>query len=175
MKKLRLLFTTDCSRSCEGCCNKQFNLSNLPIFYKEDITQYDEVYITGGEPLLHSSELYWLCKDLKEINPNIKIIIYTAYTKYWGFSNRLLIALVDGFTITLNDQKACDEYEKTEPQLLQFNNRFLTKSIRLNIFEGIAYPKRWKDEYQVKDNIVWLKDCPLPEDEIFMQLKEKLL
>ena len=30
MKKLRLLVTKNCDRSCPGCCNKDWNLDKLP-------------------------------------------------------------------------------------------------------------------------------------------------
>ena len=43
-------------------------------------------------------------------------------------------------------------------------------SMRLNIFKGVEVGKLELD-WIVKDNIVWIKDCPLPEGETLMKYK----
>jgi hypothetical protein len=43
------------------------------------------------------------------------------------------------------------------------------KSLRLNVFKGVSVPKTWSN-WIVKKNMVWIKNCPLPEDEVFMKL-----
>jgi hypothetical protein len=45
------------------------------------------------------------------------------------------------------------------------------RGMRLNVFEGVTIPEDtdlslWK----VKEQMVWIKDCPLPQDEVFMRL-----
>jgi molybdenum cofactor biosynthesis enzyme MoaA len=44
MKKLRLLVTSECNRSCSGCCNKEWDLDKLPVC--ESYKDYDEIYLT---------------------------------------------------------------------------------------------------------------------------------
>jgi hypothetical protein len=41
----------------------------------------------------------------------------------------------------------------------------------LNIFKGIETPK--VEGWKIKNNIVWIKNCPLPEDEIFGKLRDE--
>ena len=167
MKKLRLLFTPNCDRSCKGCCNKDWNLDELPVFWSSNISEFIEVLITGGEPLLYPDELFRLCKLLKLLNPNVKLFIYTAYTKMWDASRLRLFDVVDGFTITIHNQKSANEFVKTE-KILNLNcSDYTMKSLRLNIFKGCVLP--YPDGYVVKDNMVLIKDCPLPTDEVFMR------
>ena len=48
-KKLRLLVTAKCHNKCPMCCNNQFDFEKIPVVDRLD---YDEISITGGEPLL---------------------------------------------------------------------------------------------------------------------------
>lgn len=45
---------TDCPNKCPMCCNNQFDFSKLPVV---DRWNYDEIMITGGEPLLFTDTL----------------------------------------------------------------------------------------------------------------------
>ena len=78
MKKLRLLVTDKCNRNCEMCCNKNYNLEALPRFNPIDIGEYDEIILTGGEPLLLKENLLKYIEILKNINCNIPIYLYTT-------------------------------------------------------------------------------------------------
>jgi molybdenum cofactor biosynthesis enzyme MoaA len=54
VKKLRLLVTERCARSCSGCCNHDWDLAALPTC--ESYAGYDEVLLTGGEPMLYPED-----------------------------------------------------------------------------------------------------------------------
>jgi len=165
MKKLRLLFTSLCNRNCSGCCNKDWNLEKLPKC--DSYLGYDEILITGGEPLLFIDELLILIKKIREENYEAKIYVYTAQL------DRLeeVLPFTDGVTITLHEQKDYLEFNKflkrNIPNLYNWRN----KSLRLNIFKGIQ-TDYITELFKVKDEIEWIKDCPLPEGEIFMKLIE---
>ena len=51
-KKLRLLVTAKCHNKCPMCCNNQFDFEKIPVVDRLD---YEEISITGGEPLLPGS------------------------------------------------------------------------------------------------------------------------
>ena len=164
MKKLRLLLFDECHRACVGCCNKDWDLDKLPICY--DYTPYDEIILTGGEPLLYPIIIEELVPYLRKvINPNTKIYLYTAYIENTAIV-RNIITLIDGICITLHEQKDVEPF-----RILVSSSSFPGKSLRLNVFRGVHLgddinTAGWK----VKDNIEWIKDCPLPEDEVFMRL-----
>ena len=51
-----------------------------------------------------------------------------------------------------------------EPKFYNVN-----RSLRLNVFEGIDISALNLERWKVKDNMVWLENCPLPKDEVFMR------
>ncbi len=162
-KTLRLLLFEDCNRSCEGCCNKQWDLNNLPVV--NDFTPYDEIILTGGEPMLKHQLVRDTIHFIRKTNQHAKIIMYTAMTTMPHTLAGILYRL-DGLTVTLHNQ------DDVLPWVL-FDSitRTIGKSLRLNVFDEVdlsdyQIPEFW----QIKDNIEWLEDCPLPDNEVFMRL-----
>ena len=177
MKKLRLLITDECPKNCEGCCNRDWDIVNLPKIelYKHDYSQYNEVLITGGEPLLG-------IEKLKEIIDTInagysrrvpKIYVYTSWNgDPSSFFKTFEYAAGICYTIHTDEDakfiKNCDWFLK---QCSYYENQLKNKSLRLNVFKGIDYNKEALSEnWKIKDDIEWIKDCPLPDNEIFMRL-----
>lgn len=172
-KKLRLLVTTQCNNKCPMCCNKQFNLDKLPIVDRWD---YDEIMITGGEPLLFFEKVAILCTNIKSMQKihgynSSNIYLYTSL-----FNNNIIniLMFIEGITATIHKKEDINEFIKINEYLL--NNKqydfIINKSFRLNLFPDIKalLPKDidlslWK----IKD-IEWVKDCPIPEGEDFRRI-----
>jgi len=174
MKKIRLLVTDICNRNCEGCCNKDWDLKALPSFSKMAIDWKDTecVMITGGEPLLFPELVKRTIKEVKERafkqKGYLPIHVYTAKTSSIDTFLKVLNE-ADGVTLTLHEQADVDSFIKLNLVLLM-EDRYKYKSKKLNIFKGVNIDSRFIQNWDVKDNIEWIKDCPLPEDEIFVQL-----
>ena len=168
MKTLRLLMTEDCNRNCEGCCNKDWDLKNLPV--ETNFRKYDEIVVTGGEPLLYPPDLMALVYDIRTQNPEAKIIVYTAKTNDVKALLSVL-AVVDGLTITshdLQDLMNFMAFDVAIPDYLRY------KSLHLNVFEGIInglFSETYKTNWKIKNNVKWIKNCPLPENEVFRRMK----
>lgn len=165
-KKLRLLLFEACNRNCEGCCNKDWDLASLPTC--TDYTPYREILLTGVEPLLKPKLVVQAIREIRE-QTSAPIILYTAdlTQPLWLF---LISDLIDGLTITLHDAAAV-------PLFNEFDKRFLPseklkKRLRLNVFKE-ADAVTAKPHWQVKPDMEWIKDCPLPEGEVFMRYKQK--
>ena len=77
MKKLRLLVTSVCDKDCSGCCNKDWGLSALPSISADspELLIYDEILLTGGEPLL---ALATVRDIINKVNGQVPVYIYTA-------------------------------------------------------------------------------------------------
>ena len=175
MKKLRLLVTKKCQRNCVGCCNKDWDLDALPI---ADHFNYDEILITGGEPLSDDNIDRTLKVidgiDLLHYNKDRKKYIYTADS--FGVHSAFFIA--DGFTLTIHNKNDLREFRwlvdaiAEEDLIKQFIKlKGYSPSLRLNVFKGITIPEYWNlEDWTVKDNLEWIKECPLPTDEVFMRL-----
>jgi len=162
--KLRLLIAEDCNRNCAGCCNKQYDLKALPI--ETDFSQYSTIMLTGGEPMLDTPIVFHIIHRIRAQNPNAKIIMYTAKVNDWQSAIGAL-QFLDGITVTLHEQSDTIPFHLFSYMIPNsFKN---TKSFRLNIFKGITVGGI-SSSWQVKDNIEWIDNCPLPEGEVFKRL-----
>ena len=167
-KTLRLIYTPVCNRNCDGCCNKDFDLPNLP---RPDHFNYDEIFITGGEPLLFLDEVIGFIKALRLIT-KAKIYVYTAYLSANSATDFFhLLKHVDGITLTLHEIRDWHLFQRLQSVINRQPEITDGKSLRLNIFKGFEtdidlIPNYWR----VKDNIEWIKNCPLPENEVLMKV-----
>lgn len=156
MKQLRLLLTPICNRACEGCCNKQWNLDELPVV--KSYAGYELIMLTGGEPMLFPDLVRCVIVDIR-MQTNAPIYLYTARTQ--GLLE--MLPFLGGVTLTLHEQSDVAPFQA-------FNRYKLTGSLRLNVFDGIDLGDVDLSRWQVKQNIQWIEDCPLPVDEVFMRL-----
>ncbi len=167
MKKLRLLLTDQCDRDCPGCCNKDWDLDSLPIV--ESFVGYDEIMITGGEPLMRPYTLFTVIGEIRR-QTVMPIYLYTARTSDIQLF-RSVLDLVDGVCVTLHDN-----YDAVTFKLLMEQSAMQTmkktKSLRLNAFRGIDVRRLDVSGWTVKRDMEWIKNCPLPEGEVFMRWGE---
>ena len=167
-KTLRLLMTRECDRSCAGCCNKQWDLDYVPVCtsYKG----YENIIVTGGEPFLYPYNLLLLLGQIHRQNKKANRIVYTA-NSLGVINNPAVVERLHGLTLTLHEQSDVDGFIDLDASRT-FVQLSRGMSLRLNVFEGIQVP--YEDlvcYWNVKDEIQWLENCPLPEDEVFMKVK----
>ena len=158
--KLRLLLFKECNRNCLGCCNNDWDLDNLSIC--NSYLEYSEILLTGGEPMLHPDIIVEAITEIRK-QTKAPIILYTAKTDN---QKELLyiLSIIDGVTITLHDQSDVLPFLSFAKQVSHKN-----KSLRVNIFKGVCITNI-PDGWVVKDNIVWIKNCPLPVGEVLQRL-----
>jgi organic radical activating enzyme len=173
--KLRLVITMACPRSCEGCCNKQFDWSTVPVLESvADIPKdCDMVLITGGEPMLYPERTAGLAHGIKWVRPDVKVIVYTA-----GLMNEqrnrdafaLVSPFVDGFTYTVHEP--LDKGEFLSLVILHENLFREEQSLRVNVFSPITLGN-WDSlhNWHIIEGYEWIDDCPTPDDEVLMQWK----
>lgn len=175
-KKLRLLVTGKCPNNCPLCCNKNFRLKDIPVVERWD---YDEIMITGGEPLLFPWKMEYLVKSIRRVTEamgrNPKIYVYTSVCE--ADKVKRTVNIVDGIVLTPHTKNDLAYFK-------QLNNVVLREwwgfthygekdpSLRLNVFPEIKdfLPenlKRWK----VKE-VEWQENCPVPEGEDFCRLAD---
>lgn len=161
--KLRLVLSSKCHRDCEGCCNKDWDLEALPTV--ATFKGYDLVMFTGGEPMLTPKKIINTAIRVRE-ESDAPIYLYTAYVNNPTEALNVLQWL-DGITLTLHEQEDVSSFVTFNIILLQSNIR---KSFRLNVFKGIDISEINTDLWKVKKDIEWIKNSPLPENEIIMRL-----
>ena len=164
MRKLRLLLFENCEKRCVGCCNKDWDLSNLPVV--KDYTGYDVISLTGREPML---DPYLVIRVATDITNNSEALVYLYTAKSKPISTFItLVYCVDGICLTLHEQKDVGPFIELNEQLDK--EPYNKKSLRLNIFKGIELGLCDLSKWKVKKDIEWIKNCPLPKDEVFMRL-----
>ena len=176
--KLRLLVTKQCPRSCSGCCNKDWDLDALQplrlddVWFNDDYDEWDEIIITGGEPLLYADELHDIVGELWEYF-DTKFYLYTA-DAYGIIVDWRLMQWFDGITLTLHDAKDVFEFSLLNDFLYIMHSRGKLKkdfSLRLNSFvKDELLEGECLDMWDVRHEMEWKKDCPLPDGEVFMRL-----
>jgi hypothetical protein len=150
-------------------------LDKLPVC--KSYKGYDEIMLTGGEPTLKLELLRDTISDIRKHNPVARIYVYTSNI---FFILNILVDWVDGVTLTLHnnrDSSLLQTFESTMPCLDLLINpcakniitAHVPKSLRLNVFRGVRVPEL-RNDWIIKKDIVWIKNCPLPKDEIFMRL-----
>jgi organic radical activating enzyme len=100
-KTARVIATYKCNRSCPGCCNGHGN-SVKKIDDIHELIGYEEIILTGGEPMTIEGSLLKFIIDLKDNGYCGKIYLYTAY---WNNRNKIhgsILGLVDGITYTIH-------------------------------------------------------------------------
>ena len=159
---MRLLVTSHCNRACDGCCNEQFDLNALPLF--TTFKGFTEILLTGGEPMLYPDRIISIAVRARaNSNPGTKIYMYTAKPK----DIIPVLYYLDGICLTLHDQSDVDPFIILQQQMQDLPTLRL-KSYRLNIFQGVDI-KNIDPIWKVRNNIQWIKDCPIPQDEILMR------
>jgi organic radical activating enzyme len=130
----------------------------------ETFKGYDEIVITGGEPLLVPLRVLNLVQKIRG-QTDAKIYMYTAMLDS-TFLVLAVLSQLDGITVTLHEQDDVYDFHRLDDSLTKFDAE--NKSLRLNVFKGIDYGTP-KANWVIKDNIDWIKNCPLPENEVLMK------
>jgi len=163
--KLRLIMTPICNRDCKGCCNNDFDINQLPIV--PNFRDWDTIMVTGGEPMLYPEMLHSLVCQIKNVNKGARLILYTAKSKR-PLDLIAMLHYFDEITLTLHEQLDVDPFADLNLYLMHMD--LAEKSLRLNVFEEVHLPDMDLSHWKVKDNIKWIKNCPLPEGETLMRL-----
>lgn len=165
--KLRLLVTEDCNRNCPKCCNKQYNLKDLPVC--TDFRPYELIMLTGGEPTIHPSKLFQVIKQIRQ-QTDEHIILYTANVQK-PFVLLSVLHIINGMTLTLHEPKDLEPFKVFNNHLNDFIEEYCKfyGALRLNVFEGIDISDIDVNLWDIK-HMKWVKDCPVPENEVFMRI-----
>lgn len=174
-RKLRLLVTTMCHNSCPKCCNKQYDMSKVPVLDRFD---YDEVCITGGEPMLNPPRVRRTATMFKlaanAMGKDVKVYLYTARMDPANLFNMVVTrSVLDGVVVTPHSADDIKEFKYLNRRL---NEEDLMKlpnlcSLRLNLFSDVKEQLRGENlsYWKVKD-MEWLDECPVPEGEDFRKI-----
>ena len=165
----RVIVTFNCNRKCPGCCNERMvDEYRIPMF--NELLKYEEIIITGGEPMLISERCLEFLHRIRNSGFKGKVFLYTAYNRAGRlWSDTQLLREVDGVTYTIHK-----EYSDKDIAMLGNLTRFIKenglKDFRLNVDARIKDDLNWGDfnrngEWAHIRFIEWKDECPIPENE----------
>ena len=169
-KIARLIITLDCNRKCSYCCNTPKVLDSATrIDSLSALKDYDEICITGGEPLLYPNKVIKISKALKTYKN--RIYLYTA------ISNDLRRVMddgcIDGVHFTLHESGNIIDFYNIQSIAETDDCYHNDISFRAFILKNVPYstimisPNVWA-RLEIKD---WIKDCLLPKNETLFILE----
>lgn len=172
MKKARLIVTMNCIRKCSYCCNKYEGILTKATTLSSlfPLKHYEEILITGGEPLDDPKRTLKIIEVLKALNPAVRLYLYTArYTVEMIH----IMDKVDGIQFTLHEGASIAD-------VIGFNKfqaiagMYPDKSFRLYMHPKVKHripvkPSMWSRV----ESKPWLteRECTLPEGEELFILK----
>ncbi len=167
-KKIHLMVTSLCDRTCPDCCNNQYDLNTIPYVIHEELQNAEEIYITGGEPFIYSNP-YNIAKKYKHLYKNIKkVIVYTNAAELGSYlMDNGKLSYIDGLTISIKstvDAFIFNNYIRKRPII-----RSLNKNILIYVFP------QFKDKIVYDKNFIfkerkWQKDFKPNPDSIFRKI-----
>lgn len=159
---IHLLVTPLCKRKCKFCCNKQYNLADVPSVTDEELKAAHTLCLTGGEPFLFANPCE-IASYYKSRYPNIKnVYVYTNARELndWLGNNRL--AYIDGLCISVKDKIDANIFN----HFLSRNEAVRSmKSNRLYVFEDLidcvhsdgfeTFHRQWQEDFQPADDSIF--------------------
>lgn len=164
--KLRLVMTLACPRQCAGCCNKQWDWSQVPTF-DGDYSKFDMVMFTGGEPMLIQDRIMEEVLKARKQNPDIRLVLYTAKLDD-PVAIRDMMDVMDGLTVTLHDPQDVPLFRELDAYLSKNLKYILEKYLRCNVFKEAGKIES-SSLWHLKTDMEWIPDCPLPVGETLMK------
>lgn len=174
--KVRVLITKKCNRKCKGCCNDYLGLVDRVTF--EELLKYDEIILTGGEPMLIPERAVELIHRLKFEGYKGKLWLYTANSRrlkrHWAVE--MLLDEVDGITYTLHYEKDAEKLRRDLADLRRLDQYFAENPFREERSDRLYIDSRIFDKEYVNSlahkwaeikPLEWKEngDCSLPEGE----------
>lgn len=128
-KIIHLMITSICKRNCKYCCNKQYDLSTIPIVTDSELQNSHTLCLTGGEPFAFSNPceiaLYY-----KRKYKNIKnIYVYTNAYEFAEYLESNSIGNIDGVNVSI----------KTKEDVIAFNQNIKDRDDIKNLKSNILY------------------------------------
>ena len=164
-KVIHLMVTSLCNRNCNHCCNKQYDLNNIPYVTDSELKDAEVLCLTGGEPFLFTNPCA-ISEYYKKMYPNIKkVYVYTNATELgsWISMNDKLYS-IDGVNVSIKNLHDRHVFDAILANNYWIND--LTDN-RLYIFDNLMPENTGNFEVIHRS---WQKDFEPADDSIFRRI-----
>lgn len=147
MKAATVIVTKQCKRRCPGCYVREL-VEGFPVKKFEDLFEYDEIVLRGGEIMAISERAVELVHRLRLQGYEGKIYIQTSdvsrLKKYWAV--KMLIDETDGICYTLHTSNA--DKVKADLRSVRSLEEYLGTINRKGKIDELCIDERlYKEEY----------------------------
>lgn len=163
-KIVHIMVTTFCNRNCKFCCNKQYDLNDIPYATEEELRSAEIVCLTGGEPFQFSNPCE-IANQLKRKYPNIKKVY--VYTNALELANYLLegkkIYSIDGVNVSIKvpyDAVMFDKFIATNSTITSLSSNLLYVFDRLYDRTPIGFTtfqREWQEDFTPAPDSIFRK------------------
>lgn len=163
-RNVHIMITNRCYRNCPFCCNKQYDVNDIPIVTNEELEEAENIFLTGGEPFAFADPCM-TAAFLKGTYPNIKkVYVYTnAYELYeYLYAREKNLWGIDGLTISIKDKRDLEVFKDIVYHRQVFARR---NDIRVYVFGDMKV-----DEYFKTFKREWQKEFVAAPDSIFRRV-----
>ena len=173
-KVIHLMVTSLCNRNCAYCCNKQYDLQDIPYVTDEELKEAETLCITGGEPFLFTRPDK-IASYYKHRYPNIKnVYVYTNATEFIDYIITYpyeKLKNIDGLTVSIKDERDLSHifkaskgfYNITLENILKDKNRsnilyYFEERFNPGEIENFRVIKReWQEDFKPADDSIFRK------------------
>ena len=168
-KVIHLMTTTLCLRDCPYCCNKQYDIDQIPTVTDEELRECEVVCLTGGEPVVFSN-VEAIAELLKRINRHLKVYLYAnavELANYFLKREDAYFSYIDGYTVSIKNEQDFYAFEG----MVKFNleNFGDGRSNRLYVYDNL-FPKEDCPECFEYFDREWQVDFKPADDSIFRRI-----
>ena len=182
-KVAHIIVTDKCGHNCPMCCNRNYDIHEIPNITREELESVETICLTGGEPFM-SKDIDMFIDKLRPYAKNLYVYASGAELyNYWKKNNK--VPNIDGLSIspkTMSDYRLLIELLKNDC----FRSMLRCKSNRLYIFIKQIDPANFQTEEEDFDAVlgliilaqslfnvffrVWKDEIVSPEGEIFRNI-----
>ena len=160
-KIIHLMVTSLCNRNCKYCCNKQYDLKDVPYVTDEELKKAEILCLTGGEPFAYANPCE-IASYYKHKYKNIKnIYVYTNAVELAKYLMHNEIRNIDGISVSIkndSDVLAFDYFIKVRKDICKL------KSNRLYVFDNLyteetqgftVIHREWQPDFKPADDSIF--------------------
>lgn len=153
---IHLMITDKCNRNCKYCCNKQYDVNEIPVVTTEELLDAECIFLTGGEPFAYSDPVV-AAFQLRHLFSNIqRVYVYTNALELAEYlkDKKAPLVYLDGLTISIKnakDKRAFEEVISKDERVLRLKSNWLYV---FKGFEDVECPsqfqkkvREWQDAF----------------------------
>jgi molybdenum cofactor biosynthesis enzyme MoaA len=155
-KVIHIMVTTLCNRNCKHCCNKQYDLNDIPQVTDEELHNAHTVCITGGEPF-EFAEPDKIAEFYKKRYPNIKkVYVYTNAMElacYLKKNKKASLKYIDGVNVSIKhayDKSMFEQLVINDERIDNMNDNllYIFNDLTPKTYGNfIAISREWQEEF----------------------------